>query len=73
MRIESMRPTARWWYALEPTSWPKVFVPALFGQAVGAATAGRLSMGASELHRAIWWGTFTLSALVLAVGLGGRK
>jgi 1,4-dihydroxy-2-naphthoate octaprenyltransferase/chlorophyll synthase len=34
---------ARWWYALKPASWPKVFVPALFGQAVGAVHAGSLS------------------------------
>ena len=26
-----------------------------------------------ELHRAIWWGTLALSALVLAVGLGGWR
>ncbi|MFY0580091.1 hypothetical protein ACN28S_42835 [Cystobacter fuscus] len=36
----------RWWYALKPASWPKVFVPALFGQAMGAASAGRWSAGA---------------------------
>ncbi|QRN96488.1 prenyltransferase [Archangium violaceum] len=53
MRVGSMSLAARWWYALKPASWPKVFVPALFGQAVGAATAGRLSAGAL-LFGAVW-------------------
>ena len=48
-----MSPTQRWWYALKPASWPKVFLPALFGQAVGAASAGRLSGGAL-LFGALW-------------------
>jgi 1,4-dihydroxy-2-naphthoate octaprenyltransferase len=46
VRVGSMGLVARWGYALKPASWPKVFVPALFGQAVGAATAGQLSVGA---------------------------
>jgi 1,4-dihydroxy-2-naphthoate octaprenyltransferase/chlorophyll synthase len=46
VRVESMSLVARWRYALKPASWPKVFVPALFGQAVGAATTGHVSWGA---------------------------
>ncbi|WP_257463139.1 prenyltransferase [Archangium lipolyticum] len=53
MRVGSMSLAARWWYALKPASWPKVFVPALFGQAVGAATTGRLSVGAL-VFGAVW-------------------
>jgi 1,4-dihydroxy-2-naphthoate octaprenyltransferase/chlorophyll synthase len=33
----------RWAYALKPASWPKLLVPALLGQAVGYAQAGRFS------------------------------
>jgi 1,4-dihydroxy-2-naphthoate octaprenyltransferase/chlorophyll synthase len=46
MHVESMGLGERWWYALKPASWPKVFVPALLGQAVGVAHAGSLSMKA---------------------------
>ncbi|MCU0681796.1 MAG: UbiA family prenyltransferase [Polyangiaceae bacterium] len=35
--------TKRWLYALKPASWPKLLVPALFGQALGYAEAGRFS------------------------------
>lgn len=31
---------ARWWYAVKPKSWPKLLVPALLGQALGARAAG---------------------------------
>ncbi|WP_437780673.1 prenyltransferase [Sorangium sp. So ce1097] len=53
MRVESMSPGARWLYALKPASWPKVLVPALCGQAVGAAVAGRISAGALAFG-ALW-------------------
>jgi 1,4-dihydroxy-2-naphthoate octaprenyltransferase/chlorophyll synthase len=53
MHVESMSSVARWWYALKLASWPKVLVPALFGQAVGAAVAGRVSMGAL-VFGAVW-------------------
>ncbi|WP_437485273.1 prenyltransferase [Sorangium sp. So ce1014] len=53
MRVESMSPGARWWYALKPASWPKVLVPAVCGQAVGAAVAGRVSAGALAFG-ALW-------------------
>lgn len=53
MRLESMSPGARWAYALKPASWPKVLVPAVYGHAVGAAVAGRLSAGALAFG-ALW-------------------
>lgn len=53
MRIESMSPGARWWYAIKPASWPKVLAPALLGQALGAAAAGRISAGALAFG-AVW-------------------
>lgn len=34
---------SRWLYALKPKSWPKLFAPALLGQAVGFADSGKLS------------------------------
>lgn len=53
MHVESMSLAARWWYALKPASWPKVFVPALFGQAVGAVHAASPSPGAF-VFGALW-------------------
>jgi len=49
----------RWVYALKPASWPKLFVPAFFGQLLGASQADGLDL------RAFGWGLgFT------ALGLG---
>ena len=62
---------ARWWYALKPASWPKVFVPALFGQAVGAATAGHLSLGA--LAFGVLWMAADVSFIVLLNDWGDRE
>ena len=46
---------ARWFYALKPASWPKLFVPALFGQILGASPAHGFDL------RALGWGLgFTL-------------
>ena len=36
----------RWIYALKPASWPKLFVPALFGQVLGASPVKGLDLGA---------------------------
>ncbi|HEU4533400.1 MAG TPA: UbiA family prenyltransferase, partial [Polyangiaceae bacterium] len=36
-------PARRWLYALKPASWPKLLVPALFGQALGYAQTGSFS------------------------------
>ena len=36
----------RWLYALKPASWPKLVVPALFGQLLGASIRGQLSLAA---------------------------
>ncbi|MFE8604867.1 prenyltransferase [Archangium violaceum] len=61
----------RWWYALKPASWPKVLVPALFGQAVGAAAAGRLSLGA--LVFGVLWMVADVSFIVLLNDWGDRE
>lgn len=49
----------RWLYALKPASWPKLFVPALFGQVIGASPAKGLDL------RALGWG---LGFTVLGLG-----
>lgn len=48
----------RWIYALKPASWPKLLVPALFGQVLGASQTGGLDV------RAMGWGIgFTVLGL----------
>lgn len=37
---------SRWLHALKPASWPKLIVPALFGQLLAASAIGRLDIGA---------------------------
>jgi 1,4-dihydroxy-2-naphthoate octaprenyltransferase len=49
----------RWLYALKPASWPKLVVPALFGQVLGATEADGLDL------RAFGWG---LGFTVLGLG-----
>ena len=71
MHVESMSRAGRWWYALKPASWPKVFVPALFGQAVGVATAGHLSLGA--LAFGVLWMVADVSFIVLLNDWGDRE
>jgi 4-hydroxybenzoate polyprenyltransferase len=51
-------PGARWWAALKPGSWPKLVVPALFGQALGAATGRGVSAAALAVG-----GLYTLGLL----------
>ena len=62
---------ARWFYALKPASWPKLVVPALFGQLIGAASAGELSLPA------LAWGlaftAFGLAFIVLLNDWGDRR
>ncbi|MGB3052081.1 MAG: prenyltransferase [Polyangiales bacterium] len=62
---------ARWLYALKPASWPKLFVPALFGQLIGATQSGGLD------ERALGWGVgFTvlgLGFIVLLNDWGDRE
>ncbi|MCY1020452.1 prenyltransferase [Pyxidicoccus sp. MSG2] len=70
MHVETMGLAERWWYALKPASWPKVFVPALFGQAVGAAHAGRLSVGA--LAFGVLWMVADVAFIVLLNDWGDR-
>ncbi len=71
MHVESMSRAGRWWYALKPASWPKVFVPALFGQAVGAASAGRVSLGA--LAFGVAWMMADVAFIVLLNDWGDRE
>jgi 1,4-dihydroxy-2-naphthoate octaprenyltransferase/chlorophyll synthase len=62
---------ARWLYALKPASWPKLFVPALFGQLIGATQSAGLD------ERALGWGVgFTvlgLGFIVLLNDWGDRE
>lgn len=67
----SMSLSQRWWYALKPASWPKVFMPALLGQAVGAASAGRVSTGA--LAFGALWMLADVSFIVLLNDWGDRE
>ncbi|WP_437734362.1 prenyltransferase [Sorangium sp. So ce1335] len=71
MRVESMSPGARWRYALKPASWPKVLVPALCGQAVGAAVAGRIDAGA--LAFGALWTVADVAFIVLLNDWGDRE
>jgi 1,4-dihydroxy-2-naphthoate octaprenyltransferase/chlorophyll synthase len=61
----------RWFYALKPASWPKLVVPALFGQLLGARVAGRLDLAA------LAWGfgftAFGLAFIVLLNDWGDRE
>jgi 1,4-dihydroxy-2-naphthoate octaprenyltransferase/chlorophyll synthase len=66
-----MSPAGRWWYALKPASWPKVFVPALFGQAVGAASASQVSVGA--LVFGVLWMSADVAFIVLLNDWGDRE
>ena len=52
----------RWLYALKPASWPKLIVPALFGQLIAASSVGQLNV------RAFGWGLgFTVFGLAFIV------
>jgi len=61
----------RWFYALKPASWPKLFVPALFGQILGVGPSGGLDV------QALGWGlAFTvlgLGFIVLLNDWGDRR
>jgi 1,4-dihydroxy-2-naphthoate octaprenyltransferase/chlorophyll synthase len=60
----------RWRYALKPASWPKVFVPALLGQAVGAVYSGRPS--AAALAFGLLWMVADVAFIVLLNDWGDR-
>jgi 1,4-dihydroxy-2-naphthoate octaprenyltransferase len=66
-----VNPRQRWVYALKPASWPKVFVPALLGQALGAAHAGRVSVGA--LAFGLLWMVADVAFIVLLNDWGDRE
>lgn len=61
----------RWLYALKPASWPKLVVPAFFGQLLGASAAGQLNLAA------LGWGFgftgFGLAFIVLLNDWGDRE
>ena len=42
----------RWAFALKLASWPKLLVPTVFGQALGASFEGRVSWSAAALGAA---------------------
>lgn len=48
----------RWIYALKPASWPKLLVPTLLGQVLGA-----ISVGALDVIAFVWGLGFTLAGL----------
>lgn len=60
----------RWYYALKPASWPKLVVPAVFGQLLGAFISGDLDLAA------FMWGlgftVFGLAFIVLLNDWGDR-
>ncbi len=61
----------RWFYALKPASWPKLFVPAFFGQVLGAQGPGGLEL------RSLAWGlgftAFGLAFIVLLNDWGDQR
>jgi 1,4-dihydroxy-2-naphthoate octaprenyltransferase/chlorophyll synthase len=61
----------RWFHALKPASWPKLVVPALFGQLLGASAASDFSLSA------LGWGLgftgFGLAFIVLLNDWADRK
>lgn len=62
---------SRWLYALKPASWPKLMVPTLFGQLLGASSTGDLGLVA------MGWGFaftgFGLAFIVLLNDWGDRN
>lgn len=42
-RLKAATPARRWLYAVKPGSWPKLFVPLVLGQSLGARFAGAFS------------------------------
>src|SRR5690606_10913535 len=55
-------PLSRWRYALKPGSWSKLFVPAFFGQCLGAAHLRRFDLVCLAAGMAL---TFLLLAFVV--------
>ncbi|MCA9616678.1 MAG: prenyltransferase, partial [Myxococcales bacterium] len=53
---------ARWHYALKPGSWSKLFVPAFFGQCLGAAHLRRFDLVCLAAGMAL---TFLMLAFVV--------
>ena len=61
---------AKWRFALKPASWPKLLVPAVFGQALGAAHLGRLDLMPALVGLALSF--LLLAAIVLLNDYGDR-
>jgi 1,4-dihydroxy-2-naphthoate octaprenyltransferase/chlorophyll synthase len=61
----------RWLYALKPASWPKLVVPALFGQLLAASSTGRLDLAA--LAWGLGFTAFGLAFIVLLNDWGDRR
>ncbi len=61
----------RWLYALKPASWPKLIVPALFGQLLGASVGDGLHVAA--LGFGLSFTAFGLAFIVLLNDWGDRK
>lgn len=53
---------ARWLFALKPASWPKLLVPMLFGQSLGAAASHQ-----SSAEPLVFGSTFTMCGLAFIV------
>jgi 1,4-dihydroxy-2-naphthoate octaprenyltransferase/chlorophyll synthase len=69
-----MRPLSRsrrWWLALKPASWPKLLVPALLGQSLGAAAATAVDLRALGLGALYLLGL--LAFIVLLNDWGDRE
>ncbi len=62
---------ARWLYALKPASWPKLFVPALFGQLIGASSSNELD--ARALGYGVGFTVLGLGFIVLLNDWGDRE
>ncbi len=62
---------ARWFYALKPASWPKLFVPALFGQVIGASPSH--GFDAAALGWGVGFTVLGLGFIVLLNDWGDRE
>jgi 1,4-dihydroxy-2-naphthoate octaprenyltransferase/chlorophyll synthase len=64
-------PYRRWRYALKPASWPKLFVPAFVGQAIGAAHLGGVDLVSAAGGLGLTF--LLLGAIVLSNDLADRE
>lgn len=64
--------SARWWFALKPASWPKLLVPAFFGQTLGAAT-GRTAWSWAAAATGLLFTLCLLAFIVLLNDWGDQR